>query len=278
MNLYFKICTALLFVFSTSLFSESLVLEKDSSDETTFSCIILETDIFLIGDLVDVYSESVEINGRILYRNFIDTLVVTEVTALEIILEPLWDGAAKNLESGYFLSKVERNIETDTPLINSINEIVQEKAGKSKVTSTGIYIGVDGGIDYSIYGQIGASMGVSINFGNSSIGLGSHASINDFSFILLDLTYTYNFPIHKNFALFAGAGSAVVLEFLTDYNLNILNGVGITVDGGIKWVTGINLNISIMASYYGLYNFPSDTFTNTVFFGTSIAYNTRRLF
>jgi len=278
MNSYFKICTALLFVFSTSLFSESLVLEKDSSDETTFSCIILETDIFLIGDLVDVYSESVEINGRILYRNFIDTLVVTEVTALEIILEPLWDGAAKNLESGYFLSKVERNIETDTPLINSINEIVQEKAGKSKVTSTGIYIGVDGGIDYSIYGQIGASMGVSINFGNSSIGLGSHASINDFSFILLDLTYTYNFPIHKNFALFAGAGSAVVLEFLTDYNLNILNGVGITVDGGIKWVTGINLNISIMASYYGLYNFPSDTFTNTVFFGTSIAYNTRRLF
>ncbi|MDA3809334.1 MAG: hypothetical protein PF518_03280 [Spirochaetaceae bacterium] len=70
---------------------------------------------------------------------------------------------------------------------------------------------------------------------------------------------------------------AFIIDYKTDYNLNIMDSPGLKVDAGIKWVTGINLDLALKASYYGMYSFPSSSIEHFFIWGTSISYDIRRL-
>lgn len=264
MNLYSKIISLVLFLSASLIFGEALILDKELLEEGLYTCTVENSELYVTGDLIDIYGEQEEINGRQYWKNYIDTLVVIDVDEDSIVLEPLWNGAGKNLEDGFYMIRAERNIETETPDILQINmENIKVKRNKIE-RDQGLSFHFDSGLEYDFIFEFGVFMGASINFGNSSINTSIHASTSIMWLTFMDLTYNYNLPIHENFDLFFGGG-VVTNIYLMDYSYaEITDIVGIALETGLLWRTGLFFDLGLNIKYYGFISTYSGMIHNMI--------------
>ncbi len=279
MKIYSRIIIIALFFSGSLLFGEDLILDKESFEDGLFTCKVSENFDFTIGDLVDVYEDREEVEFRVVMKNYIDSLVVVEVGEDSIKLEPLWNGAVKNLKTGYYLISAGRNIETVTPDIAVINEETTNMvSGNLKPNFS---LSIDTGVGYTFSTGVAFSYGTAVNFGKSSISFGGITSldlVNTYSATtILDLIYTYNFPLGKNFEIFFGGGFGFRLDNQTYYNSysspEVLDVLGVAAEFGIKWINKSSFDLGLAVNFYGFVGTGSEVFDTSVFIGTTVNFH-----
>lgn len=290
MNIYSRLFLILLIVIPSILTGEDLILAEDSYDGEMYSLIVEDISLYRIGELFDVYSEREELPGTSILKGLVDTLVITEIEESSIRLEPLWYGADRNIQTGYFLEYSGRSIETETPDITKINEnskVVRESSSGNKIRE-GFSFDFSTGAFYDMDWGTGAYLGVSFFLGRSSIVSTLQASVDYLTLTGFDLSYNYNLPLGKYFELIGGMGLALDLGYLLlnspstatgynssgsgyydsygnyssndiyadDYNDFVL---GLSSELGFRWRTGLFFDISASVKYC-LYPWEYDGF------------------
>jgi len=253
MNIYFKILAiALLLTSGSFLSAEALTLDMEEFEEGQFTVETGSPDGFNVGDLLDVYEESFEVDGREYYSEYVDSLVVVEITEDSIILETLWYGAHVNLKTGYYLVPSSRSVETDHPELETLNAET-DRAVKQGSRRNTFHLDYMGGIFFDTFNGLGLTTGLGFNFGYSYLSFSADATTSDFEASYFDLAYAYGFQITDwlQFTLGGGVAStpgALVTDTYMGYSYRDF--VGLFLELGAKYTTRTIVDISLYGRGY----------------------------
>jgi len=253
MNIYFKFfAIAVLLVSGSFLSAETLILDMDDFEDGSFTVETESLDLYKVGDLLDVYEETLEVDGKEYYSEYVDSLVVVEIKEDSIVLETLWYGAHVNLKTGYYLVSSSRSVETDNPDLEKLNE-ENDRAAMKDSRKSSFHLDFLCGLVYHGGKGPGVNLGIGLNFGYNYLSYSANAILTSLDHSYYDLAYTYGFQINDWFQLNVGGGVALSMEILLTGSSSMdapNESFGVFLEAGAKLTTRSIIDLSLYSRGY----------------------------